>query len=126
MRPEIDYKDTITLVFTTVDEYGADVIDDELEAHGLVVMNTGTSHGDNQDAITSDAQIYIDPSDAAVLANHYRLEGSLARIDVFGGPAQDNWYKVVKVDIYRAHLLDNVIDNIVLSLNKTGDIGYVS
>lgn len=124
--PCLDYKDTVTLVFVTTDDYGQTVPDEEVEVRGLVVLDTGHSHSANQEAITSDAQVYLDPSDENVIAQHYRLEEAYMRLGLFGTPAADDWYQVSRVDIARDILLGNQIDNVTLSLRKVGDMAYVS
>src|SRR4051812_32249232 len=99
MKPEIDYKETHSLVFTKTDAYGAQTVDDEVQVRGLAVLGgfqssrtTGfaTTHGANQDALTGDVTLYIDPSDENAIANHYRLEEALVVLDLFDTPAADS------------------------------------
>lgn len=114
----INYKDTVTLVTTTVDSYGAEVADEEYEVQAVVEMATGYTHSDNQDAITSDAIVYVDPSNEDVQDNFYRLEEMLVIIDIFGTHENRSWFKVTNVVVARDTQLCNTVDNIQLNLKK--------
>ncbi len=114
----IEYNDTVTLCTTTVDAYGAEIVDEEYEVPAVVEMATGYIHSDNQDAITSDAIVYVDPSDQDVADNYYRLEEMLVVANLFGAPENRSWFKVTNVVVARDTQLCNEIDNVQLNLKK--------
>lgn len=126
MSPCIAYNDTVTLVKTTVDGYGSQILDDSADVPAVVELNTGYTHAANQDAVTSDAIVLVDPTNAFVQANFYRLEEMLVVIDLFNTPLGDAWYKVESVTVNRDHQLCNQIDNVQLNLKKTVGIAGVS
>lgn len=126
MNPCIDYKDTIQLIMPVVDEYGSEKIGQVETVRCLFISNTGWSHSTNQAAITSDAEIYIDPTHFFVEENYNRLEEMLVIASRFGSDADESWYKITNVVVAEDKLLCNEIDNIKLSLKKTTEIQYVS
>jgi hypothetical protein len=89
----------------------------------IFIQNTGMVHTGNQDMLTSDATVFLDPSNTFVSGNSNRLEGMYFKITIFGHTA---WYKVETVNVYRDHLLTNEIDNIRVDLNKTSPLPNVS
>lgn len=115
----IVYNDTVTLVTTTVDIYGSETVDEQYEVPAVVELGVGFTHADNQDAITSDAIVRVDPTNSDVQDNFYRLEGMMVIIDTFGSGNSLNWYRVADVTVYRDTQLSNQIDNIQLTLEKT-------
>lgn len=122
----IKYGDTVTLVKTREDGYGKEIVDTVEDVPAVVEMNTGLAHAANQDAITSDATVYPDPSNAYVLANLKILEEMTVIIPLFGRTEGEQWFKVDSADIVRDHQLGNQIDNIRLSLTKTRELLGVS
>lgn len=122
----IDYKDTITLITTTVDNYGAEVVESEYEVPAIVEMATGYIHTDNQAAITSDAIAFLDPSNSDLIANFYRLEEMLVIANLFGASEAQSWFKIESVVIARDTLLCNQIDNVQITLKKVRPIGGIS
>lgn len=122
----LDYKDTIYLVDPVIDEYGAEKIGQVEEVPALFIQNTGWEHQSNQDAITSNGEIYIDPEHWFVIANANRLEELLVIANPFGASSADSWYRVNDVTVGQDKLLTNQIDNIRLELKKTSELGYVS
>lgn len=122
----INYIDTVTLVTTTVNEYATEVVDEQIDVPAVVQLNTGYVHSANQDAVTSDAVVYIDPSDAFVSANHNRLEEMLLITCLYDTALTEDWYKITNVDVIRGHQLRSRIDNIRLDLKKTTQIANVS
>lgn len=122
----IDYKDTIKLVTTTdTNAYGKPVVDEVVSTKALVAMNTGTAHVANTQAVTSDAVVYIDPTDEFVSDNYYRLEEMYVVIELFSTPQAKAWYKVVGVSVARDALLCNDIDTVSLTLVKAAGLGNV-
>lgn len=126
MSPCIQFNDTITLVATTVDEYGSDQLDDQAEVQAAIDLNTGFVHGANQDAVTSDAIVFLNPDEEFVQDNFYRLEEMFVVIELFGTPEQRAWYKITQVNVARDTQLCNQIDHLELLLKKTSQVADVS
>lgn len=125
--PDLPYPDTVTFVETSVDGYGNDVVESQVEVNCIVELNTGFAHASNQDAITADAVVRPDPVDSFIQANFNRLEGMLVRIPLYGDADADAWYKIESVTTYRPTLLDfNTRENIECLLKKTREIQGVS
>lgn len=122
----IQFDDIITLVTTTVDEYSTDVIDDFSEVSAAIDLNTGYAHNSNQDAITSDAIAFLDPTDEFLQDNYYRLEEMFLVIDLFGTPENRAWYQIIQVNVARDTQLCNDVDHIEVLLKKTAPLGDIS
>ena len=122
----LTYKDSISLVDPVIDEYGTEKIGQVETIPALFIQRTGYAHAVNQDAITSDAEIYIDPEHWFVIANAYRLEELLVIANPFSGTQADAWYRVIDVIVGQDKLLTNSIDNVRLDLKKTAGLEYVS
>lgn len=122
----IDYPDIVKFVQTSINGYGTETKVAEIEVPAIVVQNTGYNHSSNQDAIISDSVLYVDPDDAFVQANHFRLEEYQVVIPTFGGLEEDNYYKVISVQVSKDHLLCNDIDSVELLLKKVSNIQDVS
>jgi len=89
-------------------------------------MATGYTHSDHQDAITSDAIAFIDPSNSNVISNFYRLEEMLVIANLFGASEAQSWFKIESVVVARDTLLCNNIDNVQLNLKKVRPVGGIS
>lgn len=123
----MDFQDQVTLVLTTPDSYGTPLISDTHVVGAIVIFGgIGTVFTHNEDVVTADVTVYLDPSDAWVQANHYRMEELLVVAPLFNIPQQEAWYKVRDAKVSRDVLLTNQIDSVRLSLKKTSSIGYVS
>jgi hypothetical protein len=124
----LTYKDTIQLVKTKLgtDGYATEVIDQIVEVPALFIANTGWTHGGWQTNISSDAELYIDPTHEFVQANHNRLEGMLVIHTRYGGDTADEWYRIIAVIVGEDKLLGNTIDNINCQLKKTSEVVNVS
>lgn len=122
----LTYKDTISLVDPVIDEYGTEKIGQVETVPALFIQRTGYNHASNQDAITSDAEIYIDPTHWFVIENAYRLEELLVIANPFSGTEADAWYRIQDVVVGQDKLLSNGIDNVKLELKKTTGLDYVS
>lgn len=122
----LDYKDTVQLVLPVIDSYGSEKIGQVETVNCLFISNTGWSHSNNQNAITSDAELYIDPSHWFVQENYNRLEEMLVIASRFGSDSGESWYKITNVVVAEDKLLCNEIDNIKIGLKKTTEIQYVS
>lgn len=119
----IDYKDIVTLVDPSIDGYSNETIGDMKDVKGLFIQSTGWSHSSNNSNIDSDAYVYIDHSDEFVIERANRLEGILVVANPFGYESSKSWYRVVDVQIGQDKLLCNKIDNVLLSLKKSTEIG---
>lgn len=122
----LNYKDVVSLVDTVIDDYGAERVGTITEVPALYIQNTGWSHANNQTNVDSDGEIYIDPENAVVIANFYRLEDMLVIANPFGSDRKDAWYRIIGVTVAQDKLLTNGIDNIRLQLKKTTEIISVS
>lgn len=118
----IQMDDLVTLVVTSPNEYGTEVLESEAEIDAAIDLSTGYSHGANQDAITSDARVFVSPLSDFVKANFYRLEELLVKIDLFDTPDNMAWYKVDSVNVARDTQLCNEIDHLELVLKKTAPL----
>ena len=123
---KLNYKDTVTLVKTEVDEWNRQSIVNEVSVRALFVSNTGFSHSTNQNIINSSAVIYLDIDNQFIKDNWNRLEEMLVIAQPYGDEYSESWYKITSVDVGQDKLLGNKIDNILVSLKKTAEIPYVS
>lgn len=128
MSVPLDYKDTVSIVKTSLGSggYATRVIDEIIEVPALFLANTGWAHGGNQAAVTSDAQVYLDPENEFVLNNYMRLEGMRLIYNKFGEDEEDSWYLIESVIIGEDKLLGNQVDNVQCTLKKTTAVDYVS
>lgn len=122
----LDYKDTVYLVDPVIDNYGAEKIGQVETVPALFIQNTGWEHAQNQDGISSNGEIYIDPTHWFVEQNAYRLEELLVIANPFGDSQRQAWYRIVDVTVAQDKLLTNGIDNVRLELKKTSELPYVS
>jgi hypothetical protein len=127
MRPKLHYQDTATFVKVGSSGYANDkaVVEQE-DVPVIFLQGTGFVHQNSQDAVTSDAIVYPDPSSQFVQDNWNRLEGMYLLAPLFGVDSDDGWYKITNVLVNRDHLLGNQIDNIECQLKKTRRIANVS
>jgi len=126
MSIRLDYKDEVTIVETEINEYNSESIKSENIVPALFLQKTGFSHGSNQESITSDATVYVDPTNDFVISNFNRLEGMLLKANLFDSPESITWYRIASVEVAQDKLLCNDIDNIYLSLNKSTEIHYAN
>ena len=117
------YPDTVKLVTTTYDGYGDSTVSEIADVKAIFVKRSGIVHLDNTDGETSDAAVYLLPTDANVLAVKDDLEGMYILADPF---TSNNWYRITAVNIAQRKLLNNAIDNIYCRLEKVAGIAYVS
>ena len=121
------YRDIATFVTTSLSVYGAKkVVLHQVDVNGIFLQNTGFKHAEFADGTIADAVFYPDPSHAFVLEQADRLEGLNLKVNIYGGSANQAWYKVEQCRVNRDHLLENKIDNIELSLKKTRPVDGVS
>lgn len=122
----IDYKDIVQIIKPIADGYGSEKIGEVESIPALYIQNTGWNRGPNRMDVTSDAEMYVDPTNSFVMENWNRLDGMLVIANPFSSPASDAWYRIVNVSIGQDKLLSNTIDNIRVQLKKTTEIPYVS
>lgn len=127
MSDYLEYKETITLVKLAVnDDYGYDYIEEQERVPAIIEWNTGHEHANFQDAIVSDAIVYLDPENDYVIENSYRLEEFAVIIDLFDQDQSQAWFKITSATVARDHLLENQIDNVRCTLKKISEITNVS
>lgn len=126
MSVGLRYPDKITIFNVSPGLYGQEVIEDEAVVAAIFVQNTGWSHSGNQDAITSSATAFVDPTDEFVRNNVNRLEGLPVVAQFAGIGESDAWYRITDVSVSRDSLLENRIDNIQISLQKSTSIRGIS
>lgn len=117
----MNYPDTVRLASeTTVDGYGDRTSVSFEEVPAAFVKRAGVTHGDNRDAETSDAAVYLFPS-GVVLDKKDDLEGMYIIAAPFG---DNNWYRISSTNIAERKLLNNTIDNIYCRLQKVAGLAY--
>ncbi|MEI7632356.1 MAG: hypothetical protein WCJ60_03465 [bacterium] len=87
------------------------------------IKKAGIAHDNNTEGETSDATVYLLPTNTAVLANIDNLEGMYVIVTPF---TENNWYRISHVNIAERKLLDNAIDNVYCSLKKVAGLAYVA
>lgn len=118
--------DTIKLATTTVDGYGDKTVTVLSDVKSLFVQRTGVGRDATNDVVTSDATVYLDPTNSVVIANVYRLEGMYIIAQPFGQVTDEAWYRISNVTVAQRKLLDNTIDNVYCRLQKIAGLPYVS
>lgn len=118
--------DTVKLATTTSDGYGDKTVTILTEVDSLFIQRTAVVHESNTEGVESDATVYLDPQNAVVLENAYRLEGMYIIAQPFGQSDTESWYEIVGVNVGQRKLLNNVVENIHCSLNKVAGLAYVS
>lgn len=121
-----DYQDTATFVWTSSNEYGDRTVIDTAEVDCSFFQDISFIRSQFADSLDTDAIMYVDPDNQALLDKYYRLEGVYVLIDLFGASEESSWFRVVKATISRDNLLSNQIDNIELALKKARPIPNVS
>lgn len=117
----MNYPDTVKLATTASDGYGDKTVTVLDEVPASFVKRAGIVHGNNADGETSDAAVYLLPTNEKVLENKDNLEGMYIIVAPFGG---DNWYRISSVNIAERKLLNNTIDNIYCKLQKVAGLAY--
>ena len=117
------YPDTVKLATTTTDGYGDRTVTVLDEIPATFIKRAGIMQGENREAETSDAAVYLLPTHAKVLENKDDLEGMYIIVEPYG---ENNWYRISSVNIAQRKLLNNAIDNIYCRLQKVAGLAYVS
>lgn len=127
MKPQLNYQDTTTFISVQSTGYANNKTPiEQVAVPSIFLQGTGFQHQNQQDAATSDAIVYPDPTNAFIVDHWNRLEGMYVLAPLFGADSDDGWYKVVQVNVNRDHLLENKIDNIECLLKKTRKVPNVS
>lgn len=124
---ELTYPDTATFVKVAPAGYSNNKVVVSQDCVPVVfIQNTGYVRANNQDAVDSDAICFPDHRDPFITDNHNRLEGMYILAPLFDASEDEGWFKVVRVNVNRDHLIGNQIDNIELILKKSTAIPGVS
>lgn len=116
------YPDTVRLATATSDGYGDKSVTAFDEIPATFAKRKGYIHGTNTEGETSDATVYLLPTNPTVLSKMNDLEGMALQL----APYSDNtWYRISSVDIAERKLLDNAIDNVFCRLQKIAGAAYV-
>lgn len=127
MSVDLSYNETATIVKVQADGYGNKKVPvQQIAVPAIFLQGTGFDRSSFQENVTADAILYVDPTNAFVVANHMRLEGMYVVMQLFGSDADQSWYKIVTVTVNRDHLLENQINNVECVLKKTRPIEGVS
>lgn len=125
--PRLKHKDNIVFVKVTSTGYGnKKVVEEQHDVKATFLQSTGFIHTTNEDILNSDAVVYPNERDAFVIANANRLEGMYVIAALYGADPDKSWYKVTSVTVNRDHLLNNKIDNILVTLKRTEALPGVS
>lgn len=116
------YPDTVKLATTTSDGYGDKTVTVLDEIPAAFIKRAGVLHNNNgSDVETSDAAVYLLPSNAKVLEKKDELEGMYIIVAPYG---DNNWYRISSANIAERKLLNNTIDNIYCRLQKIAGLAY--
>ena len=117
--------DTVKLATTTTDGYGDKTVTVLTEVDSLFVHRKGVQHSQSSDGVTSDATVYLDPTNQLIVDNLYALEGMYIISQQFGESQEESWYRITNVTVAQRKLIDNAIDNIHCDLEKIAGLAYV-
>lgn len=118
----MNYPDTIRLATTQSDGYGDKTVTMLDEIPATFAKRKGYEHGTNSEGETSDATVYLSPTNPTVLSKMNSLEGMFIQLS----PYSDNtWYRIASVNIAERKLLDNALDNVFCRLQKVAGVSYV-
>ena len=115
------YPDTVKLATTTTDGYGDRTVTALDEIPASFIKRASVVTGDNREAETSEAAVYLLPTHAKVLEKKDDLEGMYIIVKPFSA---NNWYRISSANIAERKLLDNTIDNVYCRLQKVAGLAY--
>lgn len=118
----MNYPDTIKLATTTPDGYGDKTVTVLDDVSASFIQRSGISHENHADGDTSDAAVYLYPTNATVLSHRKDLEGMYILVEPF---ADDQWYRISHANFAERKLLNNAIDNVYCKLDKVAGLAYV-
>lgn len=113
------YPDTVQLATLSPDGYGDKNVSVLTDCKANFIRRKGVDHNNNADGITSDAAVYLDPTNPIVVARLDDLEGLYVRY-------RSKWYSVSEAHVAERKLLNNAIDNIYCLLDKQAGVAYAS
>lgn len=116
------YPDTVKLATATPDGYGDRTVTVVDEIPASFIKRAGIAHDNNTEGETSDAAVYLLPTNEVVLENKDSLEGMYIIVSPFSA---NNWYRISSANIAERKLLNNTIDNIYCRLQKVAGLAYV-
>lgn len=111
------YPDTVKLATTSPDGYGDRTVTFLADIPAAFIKRAGVTHADNSEGETSDAAVYLLPSNATVLEKKDDLEGMYIQYN-------SNWYRISSANIAERKLLNNAIDNVYCRLDKVAGLAY--
>lgn len=121
--PRMPFSDTVTLYEVTYSEdYGKPTLSGGTSVAAAWEQSTGMQHGDFQDGVTSDGRLYLDPDNAFLTTKGYRIEGLIAKINLFGASDRDQYFELTNVSVIRDTLLGNQVRHIETDLKKVADL----
>lgn len=116
---DLDFKDTCLFYPTTIDDYGKEVLGTaEGPVPCIYEQTTGYQHGGSQDAIVSSSRLALPATNSYLEMLAYRLENQIVEINVFGGSADAQRFKVISVTPARDLLLGNETHHLECQLKK--------
>lgn len=115
------FEDTATLYKVRKNGYGNDIPQDGVDVPAIYEQSTGAGHGASQDFVSSDGVLFLPPNNEFLIDNGYRLEGMVAKINVFGYEGSEQYFKIVTVRPMRDTLIGNKVRHVECDLEKVGD-----
>lgn len=117
------YPDTVKLATTTPDGYGDRTVTVLDEIPAAFIKRAGIAQGENREAETSDAAVYLLPTHPKVLEaiEKDELEGMYIQCKPFGN---NNWYRISSANVAERKLLNNTVDNVYCRLQKVAGLAY--
>lgn len=120
---KVKLPDIVKVLDIALNGYHDMVVNDSVELKGGFFQGTGEiKQGTTDTIITYDAHCYLDETDPWVLEHAFRLEGMYLIANLYGGKVNDAWYKIVHVKLGVTKLLDNVVNNCHVFLQKASPL----
>lgn len=120
---KVKLPDSVQIIHTTVNGFNDMIADDRAVVKGAFFEGTGeVKLGTTDTIVTYDAHCYLDETDEWILGHAYRLEGMYLIANLYGGLTNDSWYKIVNVKLGVTKLLDNVVNNCHVFLQKASPL----
>lgn len=118
----MNYPDTIKLATVTPDMYGDNTVTALTEIPASFIKRSGLTRSENTEGESSDAAVYLIPTNARVLEVEDELEGMYLQVEPF---TDNSWYRVVSANYARRKLLNNALNNVYCRLDKVAGMPYV-
>lgn len=116
------YPDLIRLATVSRDGYGDRTVTGFTEIPAAFIKRSSITRSNNSEGESSDAAIYLQPTNATVLSQKDDLEGMYLQVEPF---SDSNWYRIASSNIAERKLLNNAIDNVYCRLDKVAGLAYV-